>query len=126
MSEDKKGVFMLIFDPKQQDEMNEIIWTKSSAILGRKSKTNQENNFLNIGESKCISREHAKIVWNIKTRHWELKVLSGKGVRTDSGFYDKDETIKLSNNKPTPLKLGTTRLYFCPAQAEPITKSINS
>eukprot|EP01084_Bolivina_argentea_P178550 308614_1 len=118
----ESGHFTLTFNPNLQ--INDIIWKHKSAILGRSgSRLSAEiKNFVGIGNSKAISRKHAEISWNERKNCFDLKVLAGSGIFSNSHFYQKNQKISLSMTEPTPLQMGKSReckLYFLP----PIHKS---
>ena len=108
--------FMLRFDPslKQSDKY----WNQKTAILGRdNTKTSDlHKNFCGVGTQKSTSREHASISWNPSRNCWDMKVLGKKGIWSHNRHYKKDYIISLSIDRPTPIKMGNTRFYFCPAR----------
>lgn len=118
----QNGYFMLIFDPDHEESLNDFICDKSSAIFGRGNEKNIKKyeskpnlKFINIGSSKCISREHASLSWDKSNGYFKLKVLSKKGLYSMGQFFDKDEIISLPINRATPIKCGVSRFYFAPA-----------
>eukprot|EP01084_Bolivina_argentea_P208807 355855_1 len=110
------GYFMLIFHP--QSGMKQVVWNKYSAILGRSdtkgSKLNE--NFLGIGTYKTISREHGELKWNSLKKCWDLRVLGKRGVCSNTHKIEKGKIVSLPMDRPTPLKMGESKFYFCPAQ----------
>lgn len=110
----KKGYFLLIFSP--EEDMDDYICKDKTATFGRGNRSNSKTNVINIGESKCISREHAKVSFDKSSKCWKLKVLSKKGLWSRGEYYAQNDILSLSNTKPTPLKLGTSKFYFAPAQ----------
>ena len=118
----KNGYFMLIFDPDHEEALDNCICEKTMAIFGRgngknikKYESQPDIKFLNIGTSKCISREHALLSWDKFNGCYNLKVLSKKGLYSMGQFYDRNKTISLPMNRATPIKCGISRFYFAPA-----------
>ena len=108
------GYFTLMFAPSQN--MQEIIWRQETAILGRSNtKSSEKHNFLSIGKFKTISREHGQISWNKDKECWDLKVLGKRGISSNGHKIEKDKIISMSMNQPTPIKMGESKFYFCPA-----------
>ena len=110
----QNGYFALTFSPDRG--LNDIIWNKTSAILGRSdTKCSLKDNFLGIGPFKTISREHGVISWNKHKGCWDLKVLGKRGIYSNAVKLEKNQILSLSMDKPTPIKMGESKFYFCPS-----------
>ena len=117
LSETKKdGYFAFIFAPDMKKK--EIVWNQLTATLGRSgTKISKRDDFLGVGTYKTISREHAKIKWNAKMQCFDLEVLGKRGIYSNSKKVEKNGLVHLSNDCPTPIKMGESRMYFCPSIA---------
>eukprot|EP00484_Ammonia_sp_Unknown_P029475 CAMPEP_0197035540 /NCGR_PEP_ID=MMETSP1384-20130603/13310_1 /TAXON_ID=29189 /ORGANISM="Ammonia sp." /LENGTH=86 /DNA_ID=CAMNT_0042465613 /DNA_START=168 /DNA_END=428 /DNA_ORIENTATION=- len=81
--------------------------------------TSEPSNFVPVGKYKTVSREHAEIAWNESRGGWDLKVLGKRGICSNGKRIEKDQVLHLSMTEPTPIKMGESRFYFCPAMAAP-------
>lgn len=110
----KHGYFLIKFAPNQQ--MADIIWTQDTAIVGRSNtKSSEKHNFLAIGKYKTISREHGAITFDKQRGCWTLKVLGKRGICSNGHKIEKDQIVSLPMDVPTPIKMGESKFYFCPA-----------
>ena len=110
----KHGYFLIKFAPNQQ--MPDVIWSKDTAIVGRSNtKSSEKDNFLPIGKYKTISREHGAIAFDKQNGCWTLKVLGKRGISSNGRKIEKDQIIALPMDVPTPIKMGESKFYFCPA-----------
>ena len=74
----------------------------------------QLNRFMWEDVEKGVFRKNKRIRTVLKFEN-VLKVLSKKGMFSNGKKYDKDEIFLLSMKMSTPIQMGGSRFYFCPA-----------
>ena len=109
-----KGYFVLLFDPDLH--LPEVIWTADEAFLGRSGTKMARTtpNFCPIGDFKNVSRTHAHIFYDMASGEWAVKVLGSKGAVIDCENVARNQIKKLSFVRPTPIRMGNSKFYFCP------------
>lgn len=81
-------------------------------VVGRTSDPNnpgQERIDIDLGPAKVVSRRHAVIKYNTKTRHWEIHILGRNGVRVDRIHYKEGSVVLGSGNI---LDIGGVQMMF--------------
>ncbi|CCH41234.1 Pre-rRNA-processing protein [Wickerhamomyces ciferrii] len=67
-------------------------------VLGRKSENDQSHSVdVHLGDSKAISRKHAKIFYNFGTERFELSIQGKNGAFVDDVFIERGATVPLTN-----------------------------
>eukprot|EP00494_Astrolonche_serrata_P019276 UN19479 len=103
------GYFQILTQKKK------ILWNKREAILGRESSSPCEN-LLPAGDEKTMSRQHCKIFWDETKDLWILQVISKNGLHCDVEKLEQHDKVELSKNRPTSIRMGACKCYFCPPQ----------
>lgn len=67
-------------------------------VLGRKSENDHSHSVdVHLGNSKAISRKHAKIFYNFGTERFELSIQGKNGAFVDDVFIERGATVPLTN-----------------------------
>ena len=111
------GYFMLMFDPNLQ--ISDIVWSAKEAYLGRSNtkKAASTPHFCELGDFKNVSRIHGHISFDQASQMWKITVLGSKGAYIKNQAVCHNQSVLLAVNKPTPIQMGNSRFYFCPAAA---------
>lgn len=65
---------------------------------------------VHLGDTKAISRKHAKIFYNFGTQRFELSVLGRNGAFVDDVFVETGSTVPLKDG--TKVQVGTIPFSF--------------
>ena len=111
------GFYSIRFEPSLG--IADVVCSYRSVTLGRsqtKCADDLAPKFIGLGVNKKISRKYAKIRWNKSSACFEVIVLNKRGIYSHSEWYEQDDILSLSMTEPTPLQMGTIKMYFMPAK----------
>ncbi|KAJ2816812.1 hypothetical protein IWW50_006367, partial [Coemansia erecta] len=89
--------------------------------LGRHPSSVADSVDIDLGDSKAVSRRHAKIYYNFMNQNFELQVLGKNGCLVDDEYYAKGQSVPLRHKMV--IQIGDTEFTFLlpkaamPAQA---------
>lgn len=90
-------------------------------VLGRKSENDQSHSVdVHLGDSKAISRKHAKIFYNFGTERFELSIQGKNGAFVDDVFVERGATVPLTNK--SKIQIGQIVFRFVLPGANPLEK----
>lgn len=79
-------------------------------VLGRRVENSSSMVDVHLGDTKAISRKHAKIFYNFGTQRFELSVLGRNGAFVDDVFVETGSTVPLKDG--TKVQVGTIPFSF--------------
>jgi hypothetical protein len=100
------------------DDMITKFITSYPVKLGRTKEEGEEQNRIQIGTSKSISREHAEIDWNPDTGHFEIKCLGKNGITVNQMLY-KPDNVPAKLTQHSAVKIGDSRFYILLPKEKP-------
>lgn len=85
-------------------------------FLGRRPKKDLgDSNHVDLGDSKLLSRKHARLTFDPAAVSWRITALSKNGFMCDNAEVCAGESVLLSNGKASALRIGGVSVYFAVA-----------
>ncbi|KAI9267731.1 fork head domain-containing protein [Helicostylum pulchrum] len=91
--------------------------------LGRKV-TNPENIDIPLGNTKSVSRQHARLFYNFSTQRFELMVFGKNGAFVNEQFIERGVTVPLDNK--TKIQIGEMAFVFLLPKSNTDTVNTNN
>lgn len=110
------GAFAKLWGKREGEVFIKYV-TKLPAKLGRASMTEvEEEGFIDLGQSKALSRHHATIDWDDEHKGYRITCHGRNGMVVGGKWHAKDGSEMLYSR--VAIKLGPCMVYFLPAQDE--------